>query len=169
MEVRILTPENAALYWELRLESLKQNPEAFATSYEEAIQRKNPIEQVANNLRTEGNYTFGAFEQHKLIGMVTLLQESSLKLNHRANIFAMYVSPDARGLGVGKALLIEAIKQAHLIDGLEKINLSVVSSNEAAKALYTKLGFKAFGREEKALKVNDTYYEEEHMALLLNK
>ena len=169
MDIRALKADDAALYWELRLEALKQNPEAFSTSYEEAIQRNNPIERVASNLRTEGNYTFGAFDQHKLVGMVTLLQESSLKMSHRANIFAMYVSPDARGLGIGKALLNKAIEQAHLIDGLEKINLSVVSSNETAKALYTQLGFKVFGREEKALKVNDTYYDEDHMALMLNE
>ena len=167
MKIKLLTPADASAYWELRLEALQQSPEAFASSYEEAIQRTNPIEQVENNLRTEGNYTFGAFDQNKLVGMVTLIQESSLKLKHRANIFAMYVSPVTRGQGVGKALVTEAINKAKTIEGIEKLNLSVVSSNEAAKNLYKRLGFKVFGVEEKALKVEGTYYNDEHMVLFL--
>ena len=167
MEIKLLTPIDASAYWELRLEALQQSPEAFATSYEEAIQRTNPIEQVEKNLQTEGNYTFGAFKQGKLVGMVTLSQESYLKMKHRANIFAMYVSPQARGLGAGKALLIEAIDKAKSIEKIEKINLSVVSTNEKAKKLYSQLGFKVFGIEEKALKVADTYYDEDHMVLSL--
>jgi ribosomal protein S18 acetylase RimI-like enzyme len=99
--------------------------------------------------------------------MVTLIQESSLKLKHRANIFAMYVSPVTRGQGVGKALVTEAINKAKTIEGIEKLNLSVVSSNEAAKNLYKRLGFKVFGVEEKALKVEGTYYNDEHMVLFL--
>lgn len=168
MEIKLLTPDDASAYWELRLEALQQSPEAFGTSYEEALQRINPIERVANNLQTEGNYTIGAFDQDKLVGMVTLSQESSLKMKHRANILAMYVSPQVRGKGVGKAVLKEAIHQAKRLEGMEKLNLSVVSSNEAAKNLYTQLGFKVFGVEEKALKVADTYYDEDHMVLFLN-
>ncbi|MFJ7972137.1 GNAT family N-acetyltransferase [Psychrobacillus sp. NPDC096389] len=167
MEIKLLTPTDASAYWDLRLEALQQSPEAFATSYEEAIKRANPIEQVEKNLQTVGNYTFGAFHQNKLVGMVTLTQESYLKMKHRANIFAMYVSPQARGLGAGKALLIEAVNKAKSIEEIEQINLSVVSTNEKAKNLYSQLGFKVFGVEEKALKVANTYYDENHMALRL--
>jgi RimJ/RimL family protein N-acetyltransferase len=167
MEIKLLTPADASSYWELRLEALQLSPEAFASSYEDAIQRINPIEQVENNLRTEGNYTFGAFDQNKLIGVVTLVQENSLKLKHRANIFAMYVSPETRGQGAGKALLTEAINKAKTIEGIEKLNLSVVSTNEAAKNLYTQLGFKVFGVEEKAIKLKDKYYDDNHMVLFL--
>ncbi|WP_144510751.1 GNAT family N-acetyltransferase [Bacillus sp. FJAT-22090] len=167
MEIRLLTPADASAYWELRLEALQQSPESFATSFEEAMQRTNPIGQVENNLRTEGNYTYGAFDQNRLIGMVTLSQESFLKMKHRANIFAMYVSPEARGLGTGKGLLLAAINKAREIEEIEKVNLSVVSTNEKAKNLYTQLGFKVFGVEEKALKVENTYYDEDHMVLTL--
>lgn len=166
MEIKLLTAADAAAYWELRLEALQLSPEAFGSSYEEAIQRINPIEQVENNLRTEGNYTFGAFNQNQLIGMVTLVQESSLKFKHRGNIYAMYVSPKVRGKGVGKALITEAINKAKTIEGIEKLNLTVVSTNEPAKKLYTQLGFKVFGVEEKALKVGDTYYDENLMVLI---
>lgn len=167
MEYRRLLEEDARAYWELRLEALQNSPEAFGTSYEEAIQRDNPIERVKNNFKIEENYTFGAFNQGELVGMVTLLQESSLKMKHRANIFAMYVSPISRGRGIGKALMEMAIKLAKESKEIEKINLSVVSSNDAAKKLYHQLGFNVFGKEEMALKVGETYYEELHMELVL--
>ena len=167
MEFRQLVAEDASAYWELRLEALQNSPEAFGTSHEEAIQRDNPIERVKDNFKVKGNYTFGAFEQHTLIGVVTLLQESALKMRHRANIFAMYISPTARGKGIGKALMEMAIEQAKESQEIEKINLSVVSSHKAAKNLYLQLGFIVFGTEEKALKVEDTYYEEQHMSLIL--
>lgn len=167
MEVRRLTGEDAADYWQLRLEALKNSPEAFGTSYEEAIQRENPIERVKNSFKVKGNYTFGAYEEDKLIGMVTLLKESGSKMKHRANIFAMYVSPPGRRKGVGKALMEQAIRQAKETNEIEKINLSVVSSNESAKNLYLQMGFKVFGTEEMALKERDVYYEEQHMTRIL--
>ncbi|MEW9053154.1 MAG: GNAT family N-acetyltransferase [Neobacillus sp.] len=167
MEIRLLVAADAQQYWLLRLEALKENPEAFSTSYEEAVMRENPIEQASRDFTTEGTYTFGAFEDKELIGMVTLMLEKKAKLKHRANIFAMYVTPKKQGLGVGKALLTSAIQKAKMIDRIEKINLTVVASNEKAKKLYTNLGFTVFGFEKKALVVNGIYYDEEHMDLHL--
>lgn len=81
----------------------------------------------------------------------------------------MYVTPKKSGFGVGKTLLTEAINKAKEIDGIEKVNLTVVTSNQKAKNLYKNLGFKVFGLEKRALKVNDVYYDEEHMVLCIEK
>jgi ribosomal protein S18 acetylase RimI-like enzyme len=167
VEIRQLTSTDAPKYWDLRLEALRQAPEAFLTSYDDAIKRENPIAQVVSNLTTEGNYTFGAFDGEELIGVVTLLQEKAEKIQHRANIYAMYVTPKKQGLGVGESLLTAAINKAKSIDGIEKINLSVVANNEPAIKLYTKLGFKVYGLEEKAMKLNGVYLDDEHRVLHL--
>ncbi|MBY6038144.1 GNAT family N-acetyltransferase [Fictibacillus nanhaiensis] len=169
MEIRLLAPPDAKKYWDLRLEALKINPEAFSTSYEESVQRKNPIEQVTNRLNEDGSFTFGAFQNNELIGVVTLVAEKTIKMKHRGNIYAMYITPDYRNKGTGRAILNEAINHAKTIPNIIKLNLTVVSTNKNAKKLYTSLGFKTFGFEEKALKVKETYYDEELMVLFLNK
>lgn len=165
--IRLLKSSDAKNYWSLRLEALEHNPEAFATSYEEAIERENPIKSVEKNISKEGSYTFGAFNNEQLVGVVTLLQETPIKLKHKAHILAMYVTPKMRGLHVGNGLLSEAINTAKMIDTIEILHLAVVTTNVKAKKLYTKLDFKVFGLEEKALKINHDYYDEEYMALIL--
>ncbi|MEH7107444.1 GNAT family N-acetyltransferase [Bacillus sp. JJ1764] len=167
MEIRLLDSSDAEVYWKIRLEALQQNPEAFMVSYEEALKREKPIEQTSHQLAAEENFTFGAFDEGNLIGVVTLLLEKQSKIQHRANIFAMYVTPKKRGMGVGKALLTEAINKAKTINRIEKINLSVTAGNEKAKNLYSSLGFKVYGMEENAIKVNGTYFGDEHMDLHL--
>jgi ribosomal protein S18 acetylase RimI-like enzyme len=167
MEIRLLTPDDAEAYWEMRLEALKNHPEAFATSYEEALERKNPIEQVASRLKGDGDFTFGAFQENSLIGAVTLVQDKITKMKHRAHIVAMYVKPEHRRSGAGKALVTAAISHAKQIPEILKINLTVVSGNEKAKGLYSSLGFTTYGKEEKALRVDEIYYDEELMVLFL--
>jgi len=56
------------------------------------------------------------------------------------NVHDLVVAPDARGLGLGKALFaeVEAIAAKR---GACKITLEVLSGNEPAKALYASLGY----------------------------
>lgn len=165
MRIRRLKPKDARIYRSIRLEALKSNPEVFAISYEDEVNQ--PIEKYANRFKVKDSYTFGAFERSQLVGVVTLIREVPRKLQHRANIVAMYVEPEKRGQGIGKALLSEAIATAKKLHGIEQIYLSVVTTNLAAKRLYVSLGFETFGTEKRALKWENTYFDENHMVLYL--
>ncbi|WP_226659191.1 GNAT family N-acetyltransferase [Pseudalkalibacillus hwajinpoensis] len=161
MEVRQLTANDAEAYWALRLEALKKNPEAFASSYEEAILKDDPIQSTARNM--ESGATFGAFDNEMLIGVITFVRGSGIKVRHKADLFAVYVTPEYRGKGTGRALLSRVIDYAKNQDALIKLSVSVVSTNERAKHLYKSFGFKTVYIEEKALYVQGQFLNEEHM------
>lgn len=166
MKIRLLNPDDAEDYLRIRLEALQESPYAFASTYEEE-KNKTAEKYKTRFAAPEKTFTFGVFEESQLAGVVSLASESLLKLSHRTNIFAMYIKPGKRGLGLGKALLSAAIEKAKSIEGIEQICISVVTTNIPAKKLYISFGFEGIGIEKRALKFNDTYYDEEHMVLYL--
>lgn len=166
MEIRQLNRIDAEEYLSIRLEALQNSPYAFASSYEE--EKNQTAEKYKNRFETPINtFTFGSFEESQLVGVVTLVKEQLLKLSHRANIVAMYIKPENRGNGIGKALISKVIEKAYNLEGIEQIYLSVATTNVPAKKLYTSSGFEVFGKEKRALKFDNTYYDEEHMVLFL--
>ncbi|HDR7636072.1 MULTISPECIES: GNAT family N-acetyltransferase [Bacillus] len=165
--IRLLTKEDAEKYWDLRLQALQVNPEAFVTTYEEAIRQENPIKRVESNLTATTSRTFGAFnEGNHLVGVVTLLTEEREAYKHKGHIVAMYVDAQNRRNGLARELITNAIQRARDIK-LEQLTLGVVSTNEPAKKLYESMGFKTYGIEKRAIKVNGVYSDDENMVLFL--
>jgi ribosomal protein S18 acetylase RimI-like enzyme len=165
MDIRKLLKEDADEYKNLRLEALQNKPEAFASSYEE--ESGNPPEFYADRFSSIHSAEFGAFENGLMVGTAALVKDTKLKLKHRAMIVAMYVKPDYRGMGAGRKLIKAAIEEAQADLGIEQITLSVESGNEPAKRLYASFGFKVYGVEKRALKIGESYYDEEHLILYL--
>jgi ribosomal protein S18 acetylase RimI-like enzyme len=164
MLVRKLTEEDVEALWALRLRALTDNPEAFATTYKETLAAGR--ERLFEGLRQKETFYFGAFE-HGLIGMVYLRREEGRKSRHKGRILSMYVQPESRGLGVGKALLREVITQAKQLVGVEQLHLTVVTTNAAAHSFYRSMGFEVYGTIQRALKMDEQYWDEEQMVLQL--
>ncbi|MGP4106490.1 GNAT family N-acetyltransferase [Virgibacillus sp. L01] len=163
MDIRILEPEDAEAYRKLRLEALLNSPEAFISSYEEV--KNNSVDVYKVRFQSDNAYNFGAFEGNELIGVATLVRETKVKIGHRTSIYAVYVTPYKRGRGVSKQLLQTAIDHANSLDGVEQVCISVVTKSDSAKSLYYALGFVPFGTHKRAVKLGDTFYDEEHMVL----
>ncbi|MFJ7669213.1 GNAT family N-acetyltransferase [Lysinibacillus sp. NPDC097195] len=165
MAIRILQPSDAQLYQEVRLSALKNDPQAFGSTYEREVNFL--LETVATRLEpTNDKFVLGAFhDDGSLVGIVTFMRDNSLKTSHKGSIFGMYVAPEGRGQGLGKLLMKELIKRAKNCEGLEQIKLTVVSNNSSAKQLYKSLGFELYGVERNALKFNGQYCDEDLMVL----
>lgn len=163
MEIRVLNEQDTQAYRTIRLNALKNSPESFGSSYEEEADFTD--ERFLQRLIKPNSFTYGAFEEDQLVGICLLAFQPRKKMNHRAEIFSMYIEPDFRSKGVGKKLIMQAIKAAHERKTVEQIYLTVVSSNKVAKALYISLGFKTYGIDKRAMRYKDVYYDHELMAL----
>lgn len=86
---------------------------------------------------------------------------------HKGHIWGMYVARRLRGRGAGKALLAEALRVAGQCEGLRTILLPVSETQTAARRLYERVGFRAYGVEPGALRAGDRYLDEEFLMLRL--
>ncbi|MGL5939913.1 MAG: GNAT family N-acetyltransferase [Waterburya sp.] len=167
MEIRFLNSQDVTAYHNLRLQALRESPTAFGSSYEQEASL--PLTNFAARLRPHDDSAsgiFGAFgDSNQLIGMLGFSRENRPKRAHIGSLWSMYVLPEYRCLGVGSALLDEALSHARRLGVLRQIVLTVTANNLAAQSLYSSRGFERFGLERDALFIDGTYFDEEHLAL----
>jgi len=150
----------------LRLEGLQTEPFAFGKAAEEHLTTS--LETTAARFREmPPDFTRGAFEGEKLIGMATFLRELGQKERHKGRVYGVYVTASHRRKGVAKKLMTSLLHKAAEDLSLEQILISVGTRQEGARHLYRSLGFVAYGIEPRALKVGGEYIDEEHMVLQL--
>ena len=168
MEIREIAPEDAAAWWALRLRALRESPQAFGSTYDEAIGR--PLAVAARRTLPDPdppvNFTLGAFAPY-LVGFVGFEREEGRKNRHKGSVWGMFVASESRGQGIGRELLAALIARARQQEGLEQIVLAVVSENAPARALYRAYGFTTYGVEPRSLRDNGRYYDEDLMVLWL--
>jgi ribosomal protein S18 acetylase RimI-like enzyme len=159
IQIRRLTPADAALYRDIRLEGLRGNPEAFGSTFE--AENARPLTWFSERL-LGGAKTFGAFQGLELVGVAGLFIREGQKEAHKGLLVGMYVRPSSRNVGVGRRLVETIIDLAR--QEVELIQLAVVSDNQQARRLYSSLGFLEYGIEKNALKQDGRYYDEVLMA-----
>ncbi len=165
--IRRLILDDAERFWALRLRGLREHPEAFGRSFEE--ERTTPLADIRARIPSPPDgFVLGAWRGADLVGVVGVRRDGPTKQRHKATLWGVYVAPEARGAGVGRALIAEAIARSRTLPGLEQIQLSAGAGTVAGR-LYASLGFQLFGLERRAIKLTDgTYVDEEHMVLFLD-
>lgn len=120
------------------------------------------------HLARRGNTAvFVARHAGQVVGYVICEGGQLRRMRHCAKI-EIYVDRDARGLGLGQALLEAALDWARAHDEITKVGLSVFADNERAIQLYEKLGFVVEGRRVREYREPDGSYRDDlQMALYL--
>jgi ribosomal protein S18 acetylase RimI-like enzyme len=169
--IRRLTADDAVVYQAIRLRALREHPEAFLSSVEKESGYTDEFvrKRLADKEGREDDLVLAAFRNHTLVGVVGALRSTYRKEHHKAFIWGMYVAPEARRTGVAGLLLDEIIRAISAADGIEQIQLSVITDNTAARELYESRGFETYGTERRAIKIDDRYYDDEYMVLFLDR
>ncbi len=103
----------------------------------------------------------------KIIGNLTLATLGKSKKSFHVRNLSMSVIDGYRECGAGNAMMEYAIDWARKAIGVEKISLSVFSTNKRAIRLYEKFGFRIEGVLKKAFVIKGKYVDEIEMGLFV--
>lgn len=168
MPIRRLVPADAAAYRGLMLEAYTLHPTSFTSRSGERAAL--PLDWWTRRLADEPDATtrvFGSWVGEELAAVVGLQRMTASAVRHKATVFGMYVHPQARGLGLGKALMQHLQTEAAAL-GLRALQLTVTEDNAAARALYEACGYRRFGQEPRAVLVDGRFHAKLHLWLPLD-
>jgi ribosomal protein S18 acetylase RimI-like enzyme len=142
--VRRLRAHEADLLRDVRLRALSDAPMAFGSTLarEQGYEPETWERWAAASAAGERQAIFIARPAAGMASGVIDDEEPAV-----AHLYAMWVAPEARGTGAGRALL-DAVVAWAADRGAERLTTSVTEGNAAAAALYTAAGFADTGRRE---------------------
>ena len=141
VRVGLLGEDDWAVFREIRLRSLLDSPDAFGSTYgEESSQTERAWRDWAAG-RWRGGVAAvfaGRTDDGLAIGTATGAEyDAEPGVGH---VYAMWVAPDARSAGVGRALL-DAVETWTRGRGCHHLTLTVTDTNAVARAFYDACGF----------------------------
>jgi RimJ/RimL family protein N-acetyltransferase len=155
LDLRRLTPADAAALRALRLEAFTQHPRDFRST--PADEAATPLAELEVLLARD--HFLGLFDGEKLAGAAGLAIEPRAKLAHKGTIRGVFVRAGHRGQGGAERLLRALLAEAE--DKVEAVHLTVSDGNGPALRLCTRLGFVLWATEPKALKLADGTFVDE--------
>jgi ribosomal protein S18 acetylase RimI-like enzyme len=161
-DIRLLQEEDWAAFRQLRIHATVESPLAIWPTRDEEAGRT-PAEVRARIAPTAFQAVFGAFSGVELVAIAGVRREPLAQVAHKAMVWGVYVHPAHRRGGLARRLLGAACAHARA-QGVLQIHLAVNTDNPRALALYESLGFSAYGREPRALRVDGVFYDEILMA-----
>lgn len=167
MNVRRLSSSESRAYWEIRLQSLQESPEAYGSTYAEEA-AFTPEVKAQRCQWSDDQFVIGAFtEDEQLVGIIGLIRETRIKSRHKAVVTGLYVVPEYRAQGIGRMLLATLLEEVSRIPGLSRLQIFVIGSNGVVKTLYESYGFEVYGIEPDAKRQNGMSYDMIQMSLEL--
>lgn len=161
VEIITLPPERWREAKRLRLEALREERTAFASSLadEQAFSDEVWIARLTTAFQRDHNLTCFAERNGELVGMAGANWSAREKTSHVATIYGVYVSPARRGMGVASQLMRSLLDELSALPQLEKVGLTVNSACPPGVRLYERCGFQHVGAARGELRVDGQYYD----------
>lgn len=136
--VRRIDPGEWQAYRDIRLRALKDSPDAFGSTLEEASQYTDAMwRERVERASTATDLPLFAVVEETPVGLAWARIDAPANVAH---LYQMWVAPDARGQGVGRLLVNEAIEWSRS-RGVVQLILEVTIGNAPARHLYEVVGF----------------------------
>ena len=133
--VREATVQDLPAWWELRLRSLHDHPDAFGSDYEES-RRTGPTYIERGYFDGGINRLFAAFTSAGDLVAHAGTYEESGKRSHIGNVISVYTHPDHRGNVLASRLVQAAIEHLQSFPAITSIRISVNADNHIAFRTY---------------------------------
>lgn len=161
MQIQHLTTVDYEPYFSLRLQSLRECPHMYATNAGDW--QNAPRHVIEHHLHaSEINQApiLGVWQDNELVALIGLKPESRPTVAHKATLWGLYVARPHRRQGIGKKLLARAIAVAREIEPLRQLRAVVNATSQEATSLFESSGFKRFGIEPRAKRIDGTYHDQ---------
>jgi len=122
-------------------------------------------QKIADILASENEMMFIAESDGQLVGFLAAFGGGVIRNRHRAHL-VVGILKQFTGQGIGTRLFTAMEQWAREI-GLTRLELTVVTENTAAIALYKKMGFVIEGTKPRTMLVDGAYQDEHMMGKLL--
>jgi ribosomal protein S18 acetylase RimI-like enzyme len=139
-ELRVLTPDDWQVWRQLRLAALAEAPDAFGSRLADWQGEGDREERWRARLGIPGSFNVVAVLDGQPAGMASGVPTGG----GAAELISMWVSPAARGHGVGDQLVRAVERWARQVRSAV-LRLAVAQGNENAAALYRRNGFHLTG------------------------
>jgi len=156
--IRILMPEDWAAWRDLRIEMLRDAPDAFHADLSEVAPWGEG--EWRASIRPLPDARFGLFSGGALAGSACFFREKGAKLAHKGWMTAVYVIPRLGGQGWGRALVRAVIGHAR-----EHVDVLLTGASLAGAPVYKAEGFATYGIERDASRVGGRSIDDELMAI----
>lgn len=145
----------------IMLEALETDPTAFTSDKEEyEVKNDSWWKMYLQSYLLGVNSKLYFYEENgKQVGMNGIIFINRNRSKHVSMMVWFYVNKEFRGKGIGKKLLKQVMDSAHENENIQKVSLTVVSSQVAAIEMYKKEGFEIIGTQKNELKINDQFYD----------
>lgn len=133
-------------YKEIRLETLKMEPDAFSSKYSDVAGYSD--EYWKGLIEDENNIFLLALHENEVIGVIRATFNAPDESPSTAVLGGFYVRKEFRNKGVGRLLLGTVIDHIKNNNAIKEVRLYVKPQQTSAIALYNSVGFKKTGSKD---------------------